>query len=149
MHERQCTMHHHQHPVDLSQDGYPYSMSGQKAPSSQLCTMHRCKEKTVRLFYPSTPQGALASCTTSVYVNLSKNSFFMQIARIFGRKRMQRYEKYKYKPNFYPKNYLITTKFSELLTKQQYTLLYNKEILLLFEEFLYVVLIVLQCLIHK
>ena len=54
------------------------------------------KKKTVRFLYPSTYTlyniKALASCTTSVYVNLSKNSSFMPQTHVFGRKRMQRYD---------------------------------------------------------
>ena len=42
----------------------------------------------------------VASCTTSVYVNLSKNSFFSAPTQIFARKRMQRYEIFQYQTNF-------------------------------------------------
>jgi len=54
------------------------------------------KKKTVRFLYPSTYTlyniKALASCTTSVYVNLSKNSSFNAPHPFFARKRMQRYD---------------------------------------------------------
>ena len=60
-------------------------------------TIQYFKNQTVRFLYPSTHTllyniQALASCTTSVYVNLSKNSFFMPQTHVFGRKRMQRYD---------------------------------------------------------
>ena len=67
------------HHLSLSQNGYP--VSSFKAPSIITTPpAHETKSeaeagKTVRFFYPSDPQrGTLASCTTSVYVRLSKNT---------------------------------------------------------------------------
>ena len=59
---------------------------------------------------------ALASCTTSVYVNLSKNSFFHTKHPNFGRKRVQRYNKYQYHPNFKAKKFPKAQKFSGIIT---------------------------------
>ena len=73
----------------------------------------------------------LASCTTffSVYVSLSKNSFFMADA-FLARKRMQRYNKI---PN--PQNFSATfldknKKFSHYLT--------IRKLLMLFTPYLYI-----------
>ena len=91
---------------------------------------------------------ALASCTTSVYVNLSKNSlmpfgldffhdsenqvnlFFSCCSRSsfqakrpkIGRKRMQRYEEFQYHPNFFNKKFPKIQRFSGMLTNKSYTL---------------------------
>ncbi len=97
--------------------------------------------ETVCFFLPKSIS-ALASCTTSVYVNLSKNSLmpfgldffhdsesqvnlsfarysrssFFSFAQIFGRKRVQRYKKYQYLPNFKAKKFPKTRKFSGIIT---------------------------------
>ena len=98
--------------------------------------------ETVCFFFTQVLRKVLASCTTSVYVNLSKNSlmpfgldffhdsesqvnlsfarysrsFFFSFAQIFGRKRVQRYKKYQYLPNFKAKKFPKTRKFSGIIT---------------------------------
>ena len=78
------------------------------------------KLKTVRFFYPSTDTllniQALASCTTSVYVNLSKNSFFMPSSLVFERKRVQRYCFFPNHQNFSRKNFSFQTEKLQVLT---------------------------------
>ena len=48
---------------------------------------------------------ALASCTTSVYVNLSKNSFFVCLSGGVPDLRVQRYNKFQYRPNIFQKKF--------------------------------------------
>ena len=50
--------------------------------------------------YPSTPKSTRFLYYLSVYGNLSKNSFFKCSAPVFERKRMQRYNYFRYHPNF-------------------------------------------------
>ena len=59
---------------------------------------------------------ALASCTTSVYVNLSKNSFFMPPHLVFERKRVQRYCFFPNHQNFSRKNFSFRTEKLQVLT---------------------------------
>ena len=98
--------------------------------------------------FTQVPKKALASCTTSVYVNLSKNSlmpfgldffhdsenqvnsFLSRCSRSsfhtkrpkIGRKRMQRYEEFQYHPNFFNKKFPKIQRFSGMLTNENYTL---------------------------
>ena len=89
-----------------------YSVSERLSKSKKL--------KTVRFFYPSTDTllniQALASCTTSVYVNLSKNSFFMPPAHDFERKRVQRYCFFPNHQNFSRKKFSFRTEKLQVLT---------------------------------
>ena len=59
----------------------------------------------------------VASCTTSVYVNLSKNSLFSAPTQIFARKRMQRYELFPNRQNFSRKIFIFHAKNHSLLTQ--------------------------------
>ena len=89
----------------LSQNDYPFSrikrfVSYTQAPSFNLqFSIFNCKT-------------VLASCTTSVYVNLSKNSFFF--APNFG-KRVQRYDFFSNHQNFSKKNFIFYAKILSLL----------------------------------
>ena len=61
-----------QHPGVVSvQDGCPNSI---KSYLFNMCTAHGGAKSTVFFLYPDADNAASASCTTSVYVNLSKNS---------------------------------------------------------------------------
>ena len=95
---------------------------------------------TVRFFYPTYSQKKyVASCTTSVYVNLSKNSlmpfgldffhdsenqvnlFFSRCSRSsflppISRKRVQRYCFFPNRQNFFGKIFIFYAKFHPLLT---------------------------------
>ena len=94
-----------QSAFSLSQNDYPISrikrfVSFTQAPSFNLqFSIFNCKT-------------VLASCTTSVYVNLSKNSFFF--APNFG-KRVQRYDFFPNHQNFSKKNFIFYAKFLSLL----------------------------------
>ncbi len=95
-------------------------------------TIQYFKNQTVRFLYPSTYTlyniKALASCTTSVYVNLSKNSSFNAPHPFFARKRMQRYCFFPNHQNFSGKIFSFSTEILQVLTniktKMPYTLLY-------------------------
>ena len=58
----------------------------------------------------------VASCTTSVYVNLSKNSFSTHPEHRGFRKRVQRYALFPKQQNFFGKNFMFYAKIFLLVT---------------------------------
>ena len=77
-------MHNNKHQASsLSQNDYPNILfiSGKAAeqPPQELNGLFLLPKCLYKSYYK-----ALASCTTSVYVNLSKNSFFYAVARFLS-----------------------------------------------------------------
>ena len=67
-----------------------------------LCHRTTIQIQELKRFVSLLPKSisALASCTTSVYVNLSKNSFFCAFTGVLPVKRVQRYNYFRNQQNF-------------------------------------------------
>ena len=94
-----------QHPGVVSvQDGCPNSI---KSYLFNMCTAHGGAKSTVFFLYPDADNAASASCTTSVYVNLSKNSSLGAIANFSAKadaKVRQKTIPSKYFSNYFSEN---------------------------------------------
>jgi len=80
-------------------------------------TIQYFKNQTVRLLYPTYSHKYVASCTTSVYVNLSKNSFTPSVFRKAGAK----VRTFSELPKLFQENFHLLCKKHATLDKYQGT----------------------------